>query len=742
MCNKLGVIKGLLFGQSGLTGTLAYQVMQARFKQALEAFAVAADLSTPTGGMGAYDTNKQAFRCDGQFAAQPPSSTRSEPREEWYYRYSSEFKPIGKKCAPKFLSGRGLLDQGVAQALTLAAQAGADFIKHALLIFYQAGTIIIPALNGTAQEDLLQTYIIEPIDTLLDQARGAWGNLTSETATLKEHFMSVLIKNAPTGTQTGGCEGCGMGIPDATKGDMVSVTDSSWSAFDDYMAWDVKFVSVDSDMKTIPNCVTLVKKTKSLDTDEMHVIDYRIGGKIQYDKGGKIIGFCTDSASKTCKDTCGEHYYDCKKGESCEGPFGIKGGHQYNCIGAKQNIFTLTKLYDSSGLPVFDNGGDALGLQRNLLDAVKKSLSFQDAVDSVVEPVELLHIYKGANKTRTPSYAFTYTNSKDNFVSAVTSAGFPAAYVYAGDVEFYCRGQPTNEDGGGASSNTTFCSFGPHCPNAFVYYSDAAKAAATAFAKAGIEVCLNFDGRLAPKDLAYVPNFSLLTEAEEEDFAGAIAKHVCEDPNVACMGYDVEPFDNNQVGFFSKLDKKLAACKKKFGVFTFAEQMNATMWDSGLGTQGYLLDSTYDLPCNSSVLPPNGCQPCQCIPPDVYKLVLLEHLLDLLALATKPFQLVVSASASTQIYETIYLKHTNTITTPGVSKCHYGSGLVVDAQCNNTMADWMEKAFEAMKESQVLESPLFNGIVVYEWTTGSTDGFYPTEASASVLNVLRREGVL
>ena len=44
-----------------------------------------------------------------------------------------------------------------------------------------------------------------------------------------------------------------------------------------------------------------------------------------------------------------------------------------------------------------------------------------------------------------------------------------------------------------------------------------------------------------------MPDFSLLTASEINAMANVTAAHVCDDPNVDGMAWDVEPFDNNQV---------------------------------------------------------------------------------------------------------------------------------------------------------------------------------------------------
>jgi hypothetical protein len=110
-----------------------------------------------------------------------------------------------------------------------------------------------------------------------------------------------------------------------------------------------------------------------------------------------------------------------------------------------------------------------------------------------------------------------------------------------------------------------------------------------------MKVYLNFDGRILPKSEAFVPDFGILSAAEITDFVSTVATLVCNDPNVDGLGWDVEPFNNNQKNFFSELDDKLTRCGKEWGIFTFPSAMNADMWTNGLGNSGFLMVSTYDL---------------------------------------------------------------------------------------------------------------------------------------------------
>ncbi len=145
-----------------------------------------------------------------------------------------------------------------------------------------------------------------------------------------------------------------------------------------------------------------------------------------------------------------------------------------------------------------------------------------------------------------PTFAFTYTANTQNWLTSVNQVNLAAAFVYAGDVEFYCAGSPTSATGGGASPNTTACKFTGSKPNAFVYYTDFAKSAAATYKAAGKQVFINFDGRISPAVESMVPNFSLLSASAITQFANATASLVCADPNVDGMAWDVEPFDNNQ----------------------------------------------------------------------------------------------------------------------------------------------------------------------------------------------------
>jgi len=73
------------------------------------------------------------------------------------------------------------------------------------------------------------------------------------------------------------------------------------------------------------------------------------------------------------------------------------------------------------------------------------------------------------------------SDQSTNWFDAVNDANLDAVYVYAGDVEFYCKGSPTATKGGGASPPNTDCIFNT---NAFVYYTEVAQKAAATFKKA------------------------------------------------------------------------------------------------------------------------------------------------------------------------------------------------------------------------------------------------------------------
>jgi len=248
-------------------------------------------------------------------------------------------------------------------------------------------------------------------------------------------------------------------------------------------------------------------------------------------------------------------------------------------------------------------------------------------------------------------------------------------------------------------------------------------------------VYINFDGRIDPLNKSFVPNFSKLSDDEIQSFATTVANHVCGDDNVDGMGWDVEPFDNNQIPFFTALDAKITACNKEWGVFAFGESFSDDMWNLGLGHSGFLLDSAYDLDCDSTALPPRGCTPCQCTPPLVYKSILLAHLTRVTALAkkyAKPYRLMVSGSGTTQMFETL--------TTSYCSGAN--GGPAYDNSCPHTMAEWMTAALTVFDTLNVKQDPLFQGIGIYGWTTTNGAGFSPVTPPSNAIEVLSKRGYL
>jgi len=345
-----------------------------------------------------------------------------------------------------------------------------------------------------------------------------------------------------------------------------------------------------------------------------------------------------------------------------------------------------------------------------------------------------LFLVAAAKASANPAFAFTYTTATQDW--RTETADYKAVYVYAGDVELYCRGSPTATAAGGASNTSIPCDFAAgRNQNAFVYYGSSAKAAAASYKAAGKTVYLNFDGRISPRNESYVPDFSLLSSSEISQFAATVAELVCADANVDGMGWDVEPFDNNQVDFFAALDASLTACGKRWGVFAFGEDLSDDMWLRGLGSSGFLLDSTYDLDCTQAQLPNLGCQPCQCTPPSVYAEVLLPHLYAVMAKAKihkKPYRLMVSGSASTQLYEQL--------SDPTCSSA--GGGGMHNASCPYTMSDWMAVAVQAFNTAQVKADPLFEGVGVYGYTMGNGGGFKPAVPPSAVIALLKTKGYL
>lgn len=314
--------------------------------------------------------------------------------------------------------------------------------------------------------------------------------------------------------------------------------------------------------------------------------------------------------------------------------------------------------------------------------------------------------------------AFTYTTADQDYFSNVTGYGFKTIYVYAGDVEMYCRGiQGSNPD--------TPCVFSGSGANSYIYYTEFARQAVIKYKNAGFNVYLNFDGRIGE----YVPNFSQLSLQEVEDMASTLAGIVCGESNAIGLGWDVEPFDNNQVSFFATLDRLVSVCKKTWGIFTFAERFNSTMWTTGLGNSGILLDSTYDLECST-------CRPCQCVPPtandarpgqDNYASIFTTHLNYLISTSAKynkKYQLFVAGSGTTQIYEYSTL-----------ANCF-------NQTCPWKMSDWLRAWINTADSSNLKQDPRFLGVAVYDWAPGNNGGYFPNTPEPDFIQLLKSSGYL
>lgn len=129
----------------------------------------------------------------------------------------------------------------------------------------------------------------------------------------------------------------------------------------------------------------------------------------------------------------------------------------------------------------------------------------------------VIYMYPKADPAAT--FAFTYTDDKNqvDFYANVTAEGYKAVYVYAGDVETYCRGVA-------GSSPETECIWSGSEQNSWVYYTSYAQDTAAKYAEAGFQVFLNFDGRINQKGSpGYVADFSLMTTPELQGMATATA---------------------------------------------------------------------------------------------------------------------------------------------------------------------------------------------------------------------------
>jgi len=322
-----------------------------------------------------------------------------------------------------------------------------------------------------------------------------------------------------------------------------------------------------------------------------------------------------------------------------------------------------------------------------------------------------------------PANAFTYTTASSDFFTEVSSAGFTSVAIYGGDVELYCRGA-------GGSDTTDPCVFSGSKQNAFVYYTAAAKSAAAKYKNAGFTVYINFDGRI---NGGYVPDFSLLTPSEIDEFAAAAADNVCLEPNAVGLMWDVEPWKTDQVPFFAALDAKIALCNKNWGVFSFAEKFDSSMWMYGLNQTGMLLDSTYDLACST-------CAPCKCIPPTApegnsYQTVLTAHLTEVKSLTTqykKPYKLFIAGSGTTQIYEKYTLD----------SCAQFGQPIVYNQTCPWTMADWLKVWVNVFNSLNIANDPNYMGVAIYDWDAQGNGGLLPEIPESSFIQLLSSSGLL
>ena len=164
-----------------------------------------------------------------------------------------------------------------------------------------------------------------------------------------------------------------------------------------------------------------------------------------------------------------------------------------------------------------------------------------------------------------PAFAFTYTDGSQDadFFTTVSNEDYQAVYVYAGDVETYCHGV-------GGSSADQGCIWSGIDTNSWVYYTDYAKQTAAKYKSSNFLVYLNFDGRIG--NGGYVCDFSLMSETEINGMANATAINVCNDDNINGMGWDVEPYNNNQNIFFEKLNSYLTKCNKYSKILSATSQ--------------------------------------------------------------------------------------------------------------------------------------------------------------------------
>lgn len=307
----------------------------------------------------------------------------------------------------------------------------------------------------------------------------------------------------------------------------------------------------------------------------------------------------------------------------------------------------------------------------------------------------------------TSPFAFTYTDEKKgtDFFEVVEKGGYKRVYIYAGDVETYCRGIM-------GSSPSTVCNFDGSGANSFVYYTDYAQTTVKKYHDAGYEVYLNFDGRIGD----VVADFGKFTDSEVSEFAAATAKKVCEEPLATGMGWDVEPYNANQIPFFSKLSAGINACGKRWGIFAFPS-FSPDMWAT-FGKGGFVMVSGYDLGT-----------PCECATPAYYQQLLTSELTGMKASAAKynvDYQIFLGGSGTTNLYEAY----------TGGSQC-LGGGPVYNYTCPNIISDWMVSAVKAMDAVDVKSDTHFMGLAIYDYTDSNNGGFTPTNPSLASLDVLK-----
>lgn len=116
----------------------------------------------------------------------------------------------------------------------------------------------------------------------------------------------------------------------------------------------------------------------------------------------------------------------------------------------------------------------------------------------------------------------------------------------------------------------------------------------------------NFGGALYGFDQMTPANAKLLADlVANGNISGNpnTATGVCNDPNVAGVALDIEPFyinsdpNSGSYNFYSEIAKDLANCNKYFSVFAFANMIDQTAANVlNSYHNGYVIDSTYDVP--------------------------------------------------------------------------------------------------------------------------------------------------